>query len=358
MTPLAGALICLASAALAQEAIVQVTPAEGPAVAGAAYGTGYAFSSVRTKLKDAVPPVVIQFSTSDRPAVEAMEEDLAVMTRIIEKALDGGLGEEQAMGIPLLVTKGSRSVRALQVEGLGAIFMIKVNFPLLPPPKAEEKKPERATTSEWESAKNEIDGFDIQTEERWSAPAAAGGDYDEEQVEGLKKTLLLALKQATNMKHLKPEDSVVVSVFGSPNGGVASKTKVQAAATPGAKSQKPAAPGVTTEDLNAPVAPAPPAPAAEPKTTRSRTTGAAVQEARVRDELDHLASRASVLKSSLNRRAVGQGTVVTLRVKKSDVDAFAKGALDFDAFQKRATVNAYIGSGQGITSVNSWISIR
>jgi hypothetical protein len=43
-------------------------------------------------------------------------------------------------------------------------------------------------------------------------------------------------------------------------------------------------------------------------------------------------------------------------MRKSDVGAFAKGALNFEAFQKRATVNANIGSGQGITSLNQQFS--
>jgi hypothetical protein len=49
-----------------------------------------------------------------------------------------------------------------------------------------------------------------------------------------------------------------------------------------------------------------------------------------------------------------QGTVLTLRVKKSDVDAFEKGKLDFKAFEKAARFNAYPGSGYDVTTVNSW----
>ena len=62
--------------------------------------------------------------------------------------------------------------------------------------------------------------------------------------------------------------------------------------------------------------------------------------------------------SSSNRRAAGQGTVLTLRVKKSDLDAFAKGTLSLEAIQKRTTFNAYVGSGHGIASVNTWIGTR
>ena len=65
--------------------------------------------------KDATPPVVIQFSPADEKTVDAMEEDLAVMTHIIAKALQGELDEEPAttkIGIRMLVTGDGRSVRA------------------------------------------------------------------------------------------------------------------------------------------------------------------------------------------------------------------------------------------------------
>ena len=52
--------------------------------------------------------------------------------------------------------------------------------------------------------------------------------------------------------------------------------------------------------------------------------------------------------------AAAPGTVLTLRVKKSDADAFASGKLDFNAFQQKAEIHAYPGSGYGLTSLNSW----
>ena len=46
--------------------------------------------------------------------------------------------------------------------------------------------------------------------------------------------------------------------------------------------------------------------------------------------------------------------MLTLRVKKSDVDAFARGQSNLETFQKQAVFNAYIGNGYGVLSVNSW----
>ena len=40
-------------------------------------------------------------------------------------------------------------------------------------------------------------------------------------------------------------------------------------------------------------------------------------------------------------------TIMTIRVKKSDVDAFAKGAMTLEAFRKQAQVVSYAGSLEG-----------
>ena len=44
-----------------------------------------------------------------------------------------------SLGVPMLLTGSGRSVRPMYLEGMGPLFMIKVNFPLMPPAKAEEK---------------------------------------------------------------------------------------------------------------------------------------------------------------------------------------------------------------------------
>ena len=39
----------------------------------------------------------------------------------------------------------------------------------------------------------------------------------------------------------------------------------------------------------------------------------------------------------------GRGTVLTVRVRKSDAESFAKGKLTFDQFEQKATIAAYLG---------------
>ena len=49
-----------------------------------------------------------------------------------------------------------------------------------------------------------------------------------------------------------------------------------------------------------------------------------------------------------------KGTVLTIRVKKSDIDSYAADKLDATKFKEKATIAAYLGNGYGLTSVNSW----
>ena len=44
--------------------------------------------------------------------------------------------------------------------------------------------------------------------------------------------------------------------------------------------------------------------------------------------------------------AVGRGTVLTVRVRKSDAESYAKGKLSFEQFQEKANISAYIGAAR------------
>jgi len=269
------------------------------------FGANYAVaSSYRTGgSAEAIPPLVIQFSSTNQTLVQEWEEDLTVMTHIVEEALQRAADEDLAdykMGIPMLVTP-NRSVRPMYLEGFGAIFMIKVNFPVVAPAASDAQKPER-TESEWEQAKGELYGPRRQTS--WMAGTVeSGAAYDSDQVDTLKKELIDALRNVSNFRNLKPDEYVSMTVFGSSN---------------------------TT-----------PKPARGPRKKKGDAGDAVAKEA-ARE-----AVRARVPKT-------GPGTVLTLRVKKSDVDGFAKGTIDLAGFEKKIAMNSYLGNGYGITSLNSW----
>jgi hypothetical protein len=257
---------------------------------------GSSFGGSTRSSSDSVPPVVIQFGSKDANAVGAMEEDLAIMTHIVDRALDR-MGEddpERKLGVPIYYTSGGRSVRALYLEGFGPLFMVKVNFPVHGASTTEAKTVEKPDDSEWEDARRRVYGASQDT--AWVG-SSSGVPYEAARVDALKKNLVHALKNASNMKGVKADEFVNVTVFGSPSTAIP-------------ESDWPA--NNTSNRFE------------------KRNPAAAV-------------------------RTALQGTVLTLRAKKSDVDAAAKGSLDDDAFGKKVAVTTYTGNGYGLTSVNSWI---
>ena len=277
--------------------------------------TTYGYVSSAKSSGSSVPPVVIQFGSKKPEAIANMEDHLAIMTHIIDGALER-LGDDvpdEKMGVKLYYTSGGKSVRALYLENFGPLFMVKVNFPVHAPAVAEAKPAEEPDDSEWNRARRSVLGFPEDT--RW-AGSSGGVPYEAERVEALKKQLVAALKNASNMKEVKPEEYVTVTVFGSPaavNGEV-------------------------------------------PRERRSGSSNSTSSSSSSRDggqpRLAAVVERNKVTQLE-NARVSSHGTVLTLRLKKSDIDAAGKDGAE--ALAKKAIVNTYAGNGHGLSSVNSWI---
>src|SRR5882724_8866568 len=80
--------------------VAPVAQSYGGAYSGNFYGGG---GTVVTT-SSGVPPVVVRFSGAGDDINGAMEEDLNVMSRLIERSLERGLGDdspEEKMGIPM-----------------------------------------------------------------------------------------------------------------------------------------------------------------------------------------------------------------------------------------------------------------
>src|SRR5262249_18201559 len=125
--------------------------------------------------------------------------------------------EHKAMGINVYFSSVGKPVRSMFLDGYGALFMVNVGFPLLPPAsKPETAKEENSTDSAWQEAERELYGCGPE----FKTFGAATEPYDDEKVDKLKDALLEALKNASNIRNLKPDDSITVCVFGSAAGGM------------------------------------------------------------------------------------------------------------------------------------------
>jgi len=162
--------------------------------------------------------LVVRHSGTDPKTQANLEEDLAVMARILEKAAAQNPDEgrlHHAMGIDVVFGPGPNSPRSIYLEGYGALFMLKVGFPLLPPPsKPDARKEEPQGSSTWEDVRRELYGQ--RSGKRIVAPPTQ--PYSEEQVKTLKDGLLDALKNASNIRELKADDAITLCVFGGATG--------------------------------------------------------------------------------------------------------------------------------------------
>lgn len=293
----------------------------------AGYGGGFGSASVyrAAAARDTVPPILVHFSSTDPLGAQNMEEDLAIMNHILDQALERGLGEDDPpsrLGVPLLYTSTGRASRALYLADFGALFMIKVNMPLMPPLAPEEEKPLRsAADSEWESAKREVLGLGPKPGSLMISVTVPDITYDPEQVDTLKRSLMGALKNASNIRGLKPDDYVTIAVFGQPVPLAVRALSSSASASDASENSATSKPRARSS-----------------RKSSSKSTTAVIPA-------DALASGAAAQK----------GTVLTLRVKTSDIVTFAQGKLSFEEFSQKVTSTTYAGSGYGITSVNSWI---
>jgi len=246
--------------------------------------------------------MVIRSSEPEAKAQAELEEDLAVMARVLDKAVAEQLGEERrgrAMGINVFLSSAGSTPRAFYLEDYGAVFLLNVPLPLLPPPeKAEPAKEKSEADAAWEEARRELYGKEPFLDDvlgkalRFEVHGDTVPEYDAKKVDDLKEALLGALKNARNMRGLRPDDAITICVSGGP-GGAHRKHVVRVDKGDGGETLE-----TVTEELN-------------------------------------------VLKGE--ERAAAGGSVLTLRVKKSDADAFAAGELDLPALEKRAKIALYAG---------------
>jgi hypothetical protein len=246
-------------------------------------------------------PAALLESTETSPEIRAqLQEDLAVMSRILERAAGDQLGAAlppHVMGVELITFgQSSGTPRTTFLEDYGALFTLQVRFPLLPPdPQPGSQAPDPTPVdSEWEAARRDVyGGFDrfprhIERNVRVSlSPDTRTIGYEETKVRALQDSLLQALKHGNRIRHLKPSDFILVSVQGAPNPNqIHARTRIES-------------------------------------TSRS-TTG----------------SRPAAL-SATHTSQGAPGAVMTIRVTKADADAFAQGTLDADAFRSRARIHVY-----------------
>jgi hypothetical protein len=233
-------------------------------------------------------------------------EDMTVMCSIFDKKLaQSNLRRGMpfyGVTLPERFSLDSGSMGAMYVQGYGALFMTTVDFPLSPPEtEVKEDTKEENADQIWEQMRQEI--FSPQEAAR-RTPDRPEEKYEAEKVENLKTTLIKALVHAANIRDLKPDESVILTVTGS---GVSSNV------------------GKIVMNKN----------------------NQLLLHTKDRNIVQILGS------PSLGDLGISSPTVLTIRAKKSYIDALAQNKISFDQFEEKIQILSYPSLGENFSRSSS-----
>lgn len=224
-------------------------------------------------------PRALVLPGTDMKAEEAdrLTEDLGVMGRILEKAIGRGPSRGERLWFDGMIGGMSgRGPDALYLDGFGALFLLRVDYPLVAPASPRGDKEPEATDRTWEETRRELRQGTSGDVRLWEGIDGKPGrpdwaEFDAARVEELRNALIQAFKHASNLNLPKAEETVAVTVFG---------------------------PAATDSESGV-------------RAGGRRARGGTADEGK------------------------RTGSTLTLRARKADIDAFAKGKLSVEEFGKK-----------------------
>lgn len=240
-----------------------------------------------------------------------INEDINVMSRIFEDKLNQVRYDRSDIEWSFVGNRwrsdpyrrylgfGSDKTGCMYLQGYGALFLMNVDFPLSALPETEkqqEEKPIKENVDQvWEKTRQQI--YEPQeTSLQGRGEKHQEVKYDAEKVEKLKTTLIESLKHAANIRILKPDESVIISIQGI---GVPSNKIVGIIDSPGT----------------------------DQKFVIEKSGGKQVTKVYTGDLPEDLLFSAP--------------TVLVIRAKKIDIDSFAEGSMDLNGFRQCVQILSY-----------------
>jgi hypothetical protein len=257
--------------------------------------------------------------------IAEITQDLQVMSHIFHKIFTGPrLIEGMFTDYGDFFGRGSRPTEAVYLQGYGTLFLMEVNIQLSAPPEAEDKDKEedtKKTDSVWQQAEQEI--FQPSAFQNTRRPDS-GEKFDAEKVEELKSRLIKALKHAANMRNLKPDEWIILTVIGKGRsygvGGYGGGMMGGYGGGMGGYGGSGYGGGYGGGMM-------------------SDYGGSAVSVGKSVSRTG--SSRYITTRIIPGGAAVSSHTVLTIRAKKSDVDAFAQDKMNYDNFREKVQILTY-----------------
>jgi len=161
--------------------------------------------------------LVIPSAEAKSETMAATAEDMQVMSHILRKTADGSIASPWRHLVAFqdfgsILSSRDVGTQAVYIEDFGVLFMMTVDFPLVPPaapqeqPKTEKAEPVDPT---WEQARQAI-----RRPGMTPAPATPPTVDMVVVIETLEREMTAALRHASNMRQLKEDEWVIVVLSG------------------------------------------------------------------------------------------------------------------------------------------------
>jgi len=273
--------------------------------------------------------------------LDAITQDLQVMSHIFdEKFKEPSTIKGVFTDFGDFFGRDNRATEAIYLQGYGALFLMEVNFVFTPPSKSQEQRDEETdkyVDPTWQRAKQKIFSPKGPTMGRQTRSEQ---EYGIEQIEELKSELIKTLKHASNIRNLKPDEWIILTVIGQGR-----------------------QPGEFYEYFYRNTPPTPSSEAATFRRPRRPSSSAGGGFSGGMGGYSSMSSMAGGMASGgygmggmMGGYGGGMGgygmggygvmgltspTILTIRAKKSDVDEFAKGEFDFEKFYQKVQIFTY-----------------
>lgn len=155
--------------------------------------------------------LVVPSGDIDSEDIAETKEDILVMAEILdERFREPRLIEGVLRDFGDYFGRDNQQTEAICIQGYGLIFMMEVNYQfssLSQPDGQVETQANSNTDQTWEQARQRLLS-------RGAGTQASAGEYEKQMVEILKTELIRTLKYASNIRNIKPDDWVILSVSG------------------------------------------------------------------------------------------------------------------------------------------------
>lgn len=185
------------------------------------YGSSRGRARRSTRYRTAVGPVagrkvlVVPDEQVKPEELAAITEDMQIMSHILDERFKE---TRRVQGVFTdfgdFFGRDNRQTEAIYLQGYGVLFSMEVNFTFSPPPEPQPQQaaePNEQVDSTWEKAKQQVFS---PGESRGGRGSGSTGESDSQMVEELKRDLITTLKHAANIRGVQPNEWIILTVIG------------------------------------------------------------------------------------------------------------------------------------------------